>query len=353
MFRFLALLLLLLPLSAASAQGDEIAAAGRGVVRVVVAAVEDGEVVEFGHGSGFAVAPGRVVTNAHVVALATQLPADMVVIGIVPSAGAKAVRARLVAVDPARDLALLDVPGGGLAPLALATGALEDGAAVTALGYPGNVDLATAQSMDDYVAPAPPTRSTGIFSNLRPINGIATLLHTADIARGHSGGPLLDPCGRVLGVNTLITRGADGDSPFAFAVAMRELTTFLRATRQSFTGGSEACVTGADRRRADGERERDERAAREAAAALSAETMRETAILEKEAKREEQAFIALVLLVLAIAAIAGGGLLAMRGRDRYALAAAGLAAALILAACLAFYTRPVHRPALAPPSAVP
>ena len=227
------ILLLCCLLAATPALADDISVAGRSVVRVVVIAFEEGEVVDFGHGSGFAVAPNRIVTNAHVVALAAQYP-DNVAVGVVPSEGSQSYRARLVAIDPARDLALLELDQGSVTPIPLFTGPLEDGMAVAALGYPGNVDLATAQSAEDYINPLPPTRSAGIFSNVRPINGITTLLHTADIARGHSGGPLLDQCGRVIGVNTLITRGEDGDSPFAFAVANRELAAFLREANQPF-----------------------------------------------------------------------------------------------------------------------
>ena len=97
---------------------------------------------------------------------------------------------------------MLEIEQGTLTPIPLYTGPLDDGAPVAALGYPGNVDLATARSAQDYITPLPPTRSIGIFSNVRTINGITTLLHTANIARGHSGGPLLDQCGRVLGVNS-------------------------------------------------------------------------------------------------------------------------------------------------------
>ena len=140
---------------------------------------------------------------------ARRVPGATVGVGVVPPEGSQAFRARVVAVDAARDLALVEVEGGRFTPIPLFTGALEDGQAVAALGYPGNVDLATARSADDYITPLPPTRSVGIFSNARPINGIATLLHTANIARGHSGGPLLDQCGRVLGVNTLITHNEE------------------------------------------------------------------------------------------------------------------------------------------------
>ena len=106
-------LFLILVAVASPARADDISAAGRSVVRVVVIAFEDGEVSDFGHGSGFAVAPNRIVTNAHVVALAAEDP-KMVVVGVVPPEGSQAVRAHVVAVDPARDLALVELDQGTL-----------------------------------------------------------------------------------------------------------------------------------------------------------------------------------------------------------------------------------------------
>ena len=53
--------------------------------------------------------------------------------------------------DPARDLALLEIEQGSLTPIPLYAGPLDDGAPVAALGYPGNVDLATARSAEDYI----------------------------------------------------------------------------------------------------------------------------------------------------------------------------------------------------------
>ena len=67
MLRLLTLAIFLLALPT-PARADDISTAGRSVVRVVVFTVEDGEVVGFGHGSGFAIAPNRIVTNAHVTA---------------------------------------------------------------------------------------------------------------------------------------------------------------------------------------------------------------------------------------------------------------------------------------------
>src|SRR5205085_4794699 len=298
MLRRLILMLVLILAAAAPARADDIAVAGRSVVRVVVIQFDENqEVSDFGHGSGFAIAPNRVVTNAHVVAMAQE--GKQVAIGVIPSQGAQATRARIVAIDPARDLALLEIERGTLTPIPLYTGPLDDGTPVAALGYPGNVDLATARSAEDYITPLPPTRSIGIFSNVRPINGITTLLHTANIARGHSGGPLLDQCGRVLGVNTLITRNQDGDAPFAFAVANRELTAFLGQARQPYQSVTTECVSMSDRLRQDQERSDAAARAQESAAAARAEQARqahERSLAEVEDSRENRLAIAVLFL---------------------------------------------------------
>jgi len=108
MVRLLSLLLILLAWAAPTrAQSDDVGAASRSVVRVAVAQFDGEQIVDFGHGSGFAVGPNRVVTNAHVVALAVSDP-DNVRIGIIPAEGSPPGPARIVAVDPARDLALLE-----------------------------------------------------------------------------------------------------------------------------------------------------------------------------------------------------------------------------------------------------
>jgi hypothetical protein len=322
----------------APARADDISAAGRSVVRVVVVVFEDGEVVGFGHGSGFAIAPNRIVTNAHVVAQAAQEGLN-VAVGVVPSEGSQAFRARMVTADPARDLALIEVEGGRFPPLPLYTGPLADGAAVTALGYPGNVDLATAQSAQDYITPLPPTRSTGIFSNLRPINGIATLLHTASIARGSSGGPLLDPCGRVLGVNTLITRNQDGDAGFAFAVANRELTAFLQGAAQPFAAASGPCISMADRLSQDRERAEAEEREREAAA-QRARAERQEELARIGDRRETGLAVAALMLALALIVFGTAGILWIKNQNRPAAILAGAGGLLIVAAIVVFLARP-------------
>lgn len=328
------------------ARADDIAATSRGVVRVVTIAVVDGQVVGFGHGSGFAIAPNRVVTNAHVVELAQRYPQD-VVVGVVPSEGAKSYQGRVIALDAARDLALIEFTGTSLPPAALYTGPASEGEAVVALGYPGNVDLATARSAADYITPMAPIRSQGVLSGRRSLSGTDVLLHTASIARGNSGGPLLDRCGRVLGVNSAITHGEEGDASFGFAIADNELAVFLHAAGQPFVAVSTPCTSIEDRLRADSDA--DTRAAGEAVqarrqAATDAQMRREEALATARndvmRARENVMALAVLLLVAGALALGGGGLLMTRGERLPAIWTAAGGGAAVVASVLVFVFRP-------------
>lgn len=346
MFRRLLGLVVLALVWAIPARADDISASARGVVRIVTIAVVNDEVVGTGHGSGFAVAPNRVVTNAHVVELADRYP-DNVVIGIVPSEGDKSFQGRVVAIDQQRDLALIEFSGVRLPPLTLFTGSPGDGESLIALGYPGNVDMATARSAADFITPQSPVRSQGGFAGTRSLQGTSVLLHTASIARGNSGGPLLDRCGRVLGVNSAITRADEGDSTFAFAIAGNELAAFLQGARQPFASVGVPC-TSVEEQLAQ-ERSADEKARLEAEALARADAAksaneREDALSQARARniiaRENQIAGAGLLLVLGALALGGGGLLLSRDRRREAIWVAAGGGVLMLAAVVLFLTRP-------------
>ena len=331
---------------AAPAAADDIGATARGVVRVVTIAVIDGQVVGFGHGSGVAVAPNRIVTNAHVMELAERYP-DNVVVGVVPSEGDKSYQGRVIAYDAQRDLALIEFGGASLPAAALYTGPVSEGDAVVALGYPGNVDLATARSAADYIRPTSPVRSEGVFSGRRSLTGVAVLLHTANIARGNSGGPLLDRCGRVIGINSAITRGEDGDSSFGFAIADTEVAAFLRAAKQPYATVGTPCTSIEERLRDDSEADARARAdalttAREAAtrAAMEREESLSRARDAAQTRRENVMAIAGLLLVLGALGLGGAGLLESRGRRRHAIWAASLGGLGMIAAVIVFVLRP-------------
>jgi S1-C subfamily serine protease len=345
MIRFLFLLLAVMGLGTPVQAADDVGAAARGVVRVVTVAMVDGEVVGFGHGSGVAVSPTRIITNAHVVDSAVRYPAN-VAVGVVPSEGQKSYAARLIAVDSKRDLALIELTEGRVPPATLYTGPVAAGLDVVALGYPGNVDLASARSAQDYIIPRAPVRSEGNISAVQGVQGVATLLHTANIARGNSGGPLVDGCGRVIGINSFMTRADEGDAGFAFAVAARELTAFLAESRQAYSGVGTACVSLA-------EAEARDRAATEAEAkAASAANADRNAAAAQDAKQRERAdaeaalsarenWMAFAALVLVLAAMAAGaGWIWMREGNRRGIAALATGALLALMSAGIFVTRP-------------
>ncbi|MBA3940122.1 MAG: serine protease [Sphingopyxis sp.] len=353
MTRLLALLFALCTLALASTAparaADDISAASRSVVRVVTVAMVDGEVVGFGHGSGIAISPTRIVTNAHVVESAVQYP-NNVALGVVPSEGQKSYAGKLIAIDTARDLALIEITEGRVPAAAVYTGPLESGADTVALGYPGNVDLATARSSSDYITPRTPTRSEGNLSNTQNVDGVAMLVHTAKISRGNSGGPLVDQCGRIVGINSAITRADDGDSPFAFAISTRELARFLADANQHYASIGTPCLTLAeadarDRAAMDAEARASEQAnaAKDAAARLDRELKQARAEEDALAARENRIALAGVLFVIGALA-AGAGLLFYSQRNmRNARIAGGAGAVLMIAAAILFVTRPDAR----------
>lgn len=152
-------------------------------------------------GSGFVVDKrSDIVTNYHVVQGAQSLT-------VVFSDGKKS-PARLVRTDPLTDLAVVR------ATVQVAT-VLNFGNS-NAL-QPGEPVLAIGSALGEYRN----TVTSGIVSGLgRAItepNGtvLQNMVQTdAPINQGNSGGPLLDERGEVIGVNTVITRGAQASDPF-------------------------------------------------------------------------------------------------------------------------------------------
>jgi hypothetical protein len=270
--------------------------------------VEGEQVTPVSHGTGFAVAPERVVTNAHVVAEVQNDP-DLT-IGLIPSDGGSAVYGKLVAVDGRRDRALIATTSPmHLPPLAIAGGATTDTGPVTALGYPMNVDRAQGLSLTDIFRAQPPVKSNGSLSGRRPARDFDSLLHTAPIARGSSGGPLLDDCGRVLGVNSFGTDSGAADAEFYFAVSDRELLPFLAANGVKARVNGLPCRSLADLNAQEQQAaERAQLAAQKQAAqnqariALRKEELRRQAEFDLLAERESDLALTMVLLMAAMAA---------------------------------------------------
>ncbi|QIG55021.1 trypsin-like serine protease [Altererythrobacter sp. BO-6] len=351
MGRFLTLFALLLALvlpRPANADPADIDAAARGVVRVVIVGTDGREIFPVSHGSGFAISPTQIVTNAHVIREALQ--DDTLRIGIVPSEGSAAAYARPVSVSPRNDLALLEITEGNLRlpPLTLAGSLAGDMGEVSAVGYPMNVDQAQGLEISDIFRAQPPVKSRGFLSGARPSRQFDTILHTAPIARGNSGGPLLDGCGRVLGVNSFGADSGGSDAEFYFAVSIRELLPFLRSNEVEPSVNNLPCrsideLEASERTRL--EQQRAEARQRLEARANELRERRARAQLEAQlaVQNERENAMALALLLLLVAV--GAGYVAEQARkqeggERRVMVAAGVALVALAGAGILWVSRP-------------
>lgn len=154
-------------------------------------------------GSGFFVSrDGLIVTCRHVVG------------------GSKAVTVRrrdgssldgtVIATDPERDLALIQIPGTGYPALPLLQHEPAIGDEVIAIGTPEGV---------------PWSVSKGIVSGLRSARAARLVQTDAAISPGSSGGPLIETgSGRVVGINFMIMSGGQAEK-MNFAISSAEVST--------------------------------------------------------------------------------------------------------------------------------
>ena len=133
-----------------------------------------------GHGSGFFIGgEGYVLTNEHVVRAARYVKVRLL--------SGREIVGEVVRTDSARDVALINVEERGIASLPIQSGELGVGEEVYAIGTPLDQKLST-------------TVSRGIISAYRTEDGKKLIRSDVTVLPGHSGGPLLDKNGNVLGL---------------------------------------------------------------------------------------------------------------------------------------------------------
>ncbi|WP_298849016.1 trypsin-like peptidase domain-containing protein [uncultured Ruegeria sp.] len=152
------------------------------------------------------------------------------------------------------DLALLRITpqeNGGHRPgfLTLREGNALKGEQVAALGYPGSSDQINGQG--DMLPFFETTLTQGAISKITPgsFNETGRTLeivqHTASVNKGNSGGPLIDYCGSVLGINTVISVwSSDGRTPTNntfWASSTNPIAGFLRDAGIPFTAHQQEC----------------------------------------------------------------------------------------------------------------
>jgi S1-C subfamily serine protease len=252
-FVVLAALLTSLHMSAdrsAASEAFDTAAIEASVVRVMAPMINNPDQMSIGTGW---IVHGRriVVTNNHVVEGGASFHLAMLVDG-----KPKVIDAKLLRRSPDKDLAVLeavsDLPGEALPLAGYETKATTR---VIAIGFPGTADVAlfadksTGEIKSVRFGPQDedfyrPTWTEGVASRnltyFRSIDGPA-LQHSAAINQGNSGGPLIDSCGRVLGVNTIRAVEADPQGVF-YAIHPKEITRFLEVASFSPKVISNVCT---------------------------------------------------------------------------------------------------------------
>jgi serine protease Do len=141
----------------------------------------------WGRGSGVVIAPGQVLTVAHV------LRGDEVAVAF---ADGDVREGRVLGVDSDLDVAVIGVETGDVPAIGWEPGDVPAaGAAVFGLANPGGRGLRTTFGM---------VSATGRgFRGPRGRRVAGTIEHTAPLPRGSSGGPLVDSAGNLLGLNAV------------------------------------------------------------------------------------------------------------------------------------------------------
>ena len=198
------------PPSSAVLGGAGVVAAQASMVKVtgVAAACRRGQ-----EGSGWVVAPGRVVTNAHVVAGIEDVTVR--VRGTGP-----ALHGSVVVFDPQRDLAVISVPGLNAPALPLGTD-LARGAEAVVAGFPLDGPLRLDAARVRQVINATGQDIYGQPGVTREIYSLLTRVEP-----GNSGGPLLSSAGQVVGV--VFAKSLDDDQT-GYALTLAEAAPVLTA----------------------------------------------------------------------------------------------------------------------------
>jgi len=234
------------------------------IVKVHTVSIRKGKAVGSGHGTGFVINKGGyVVTNNHVVRGGTLF-------SVVPdgqSLGLESIikrpNAEVIWSSSDLDLAILLIKKEALSslqlsPITLTSNLPEKGQSVRAVGFPGVADSKTIKT-SDIVAES--TFSSGVLGRLIE-NGVwkkggaplKLVQHSAFINKGNSGGPLIDGCQRVIGINTqgafdtvYDNKGRKTGGTFAagfyYATDVRELINILSGRNITFTLDDDECLS--------------------------------------------------------------------------------------------------------------
>jgi S1-C subfamily serine protease len=173
-------------------------------------------------GSGFVVAPNRVMSNAHVVAGSESVTVE---------SDGKVYDASVVSYDPDEDISILQAPELPAAPLQFAELAAVTGTDALVVGYPGGGDFAATPVR---VREVIELNSPDIYRTTTVTREVYTVRGT--VRQGNSGGPLVNRGGQVLGV---VFGAAVEDDDTGFVLTANEVSR-----QMARVGNTERVTTG-------------------------------------------------------------------------------------------------------------
>ncbi|MDO8661166.1 MAG: trypsin-like peptidase domain-containing protein [Candidatus Woesearchaeota archaeon] len=161
-------------------------------------------------GSGAIIdARGYIITNYHVIEGATA--------GSVRTSDKNTHQVRIVATNPAKDLAILQIEGDYTSLKLGNSDGVEVGQRVIAVGSPAGLEFSVNE---------------GIISARRENNGNEYFQTDVALNPGNSGGPLIDNTGKLIGINNFKLKNFEG---LNFALTINEAKQFIQTTISSET----------------------------------------------------------------------------------------------------------------------
>ncbi|MEU0498508.1 acid resistance serine protease MarP [Mycobacterium sp. NPDC006124] len=208
---------------AALASDPVVAATRPSVLKIRGVATSCQKVLE---GSGFVVAPNRVMSNAHVVAGSESVTVE---------SDGKTYDATVVSYDPNADISILDVPDLPAKPLQFDMQEATSGTDALVMGYPGGGEF---------------TATPGRIREIIQLNG-PDIYHTTTVTRevytirgtvrqGNSGGPLIDKDGKVLGV---VFGAAVDDADTGFVLTSTEVEKQMAKAGNTQRVSTDTCIS--------------------------------------------------------------------------------------------------------------
>lgn len=196
---------------------------------------------EGSQGSGFFITPTEIITNAHVIEGADEIQiGNREINGFV----AASLVAKRYDTDTGEDFALLRIAEPTSGDFLTVATEIAETDEVWAAGFAGHLVASQVRAMRQSQQNTPPVMglTNGIVvAVVTPGQPSGFISHTASTARGNSGGPLLNRCGEVVGVNTRVSVDEEVADSIGLSLFTETMMAFLTASGIDLTPSQRPC----------------------------------------------------------------------------------------------------------------